>query len=479
MKLIKNTIYNLAGLGLPLLVAVFCIPILIRELGDARFGLLTLIWAVVSYFGLFDLGLGRALTQSLAITFAEDKNERVAPLITTTVVLMAFLGCGAAFLVVALAPFGIRFIQDIPNKQEAVSAMNAMALAMPAIVLTSGFRGVLEARHAFGIVNMIRLPMGIFTFGGPLAVVIYGSSRLDDIAYVLAMGRWIACFIHLWFAWKQLPNNARNFKFRRSLLMPLLTSGGWLTISNIVSPLMSYADRFIVGGLVSAAAVAYYTTPQEIVTKLSIIPGALTAVLFPTFSAQIARKKEESLIIFWTALRWLAVITLPLTLVIALFSEELLRVWIGVDFSAESFRILQILSFGVFVSCLAQIPFTFLQSAGHARRTALIHTVEFPIFILMLFWLTTVYGAMGAAVAWTLRVSGDALIMYIYSMKLFSTNHVEVIKSVLKVVVPAGLGFFGVLLDSPWYRLGWFVIFIIGLFFVVLKEHLPKVKGSV
>ena len=66
MKLLRHTSYNFLGLGLPLVVALFTIPVLVRELGDARFGLLTLIWAVTSYFGLFDLGLGRALTQQLA-----------------------------------------------------------------------------------------------------------------------------------------------------------------------------------------------------------------------------------------------------------------------------------------------------------------------------------------------------------------------------------------------------------------------------
>ena len=70
VKLIRHSTYNLLGLGLPLLIAVFTIPVLIKDLGDARFGLLTLIWAVVGYFGLFDLGLGRAMTQQLAVVFA-------------------------------------------------------------------------------------------------------------------------------------------------------------------------------------------------------------------------------------------------------------------------------------------------------------------------------------------------------------------------------------------------------------------------
>ena len=57
----RNTIWNIVGQSLPLLLAVVAIPLLIRRLGVDRFGVLTLAWALVGYFGLFDLGLGRAL----------------------------------------------------------------------------------------------------------------------------------------------------------------------------------------------------------------------------------------------------------------------------------------------------------------------------------------------------------------------------------------------------------------------------------
>src|SRR2546422_7955265 len=64
--LARNTIWNLVGNGAPMVVAVFCIPILIRSLGRERFGVLTLAWALIGYASLFDLGLGRALTPLLA-----------------------------------------------------------------------------------------------------------------------------------------------------------------------------------------------------------------------------------------------------------------------------------------------------------------------------------------------------------------------------------------------------------------------------
>ena len=60
--LARNTILNVLGYGLPMLVAIFAIPLLVKGLGTERFGILTLAWVIIGYLSLFDLGLGRALT---------------------------------------------------------------------------------------------------------------------------------------------------------------------------------------------------------------------------------------------------------------------------------------------------------------------------------------------------------------------------------------------------------------------------------
>ena len=57
-------------------VAIFSIPILIRDLGTDRFGVLALAWAIVGYASLFDLGLGRALTQLVAQKLGADPARR-------------------------------------------------------------------------------------------------------------------------------------------------------------------------------------------------------------------------------------------------------------------------------------------------------------------------------------------------------------------------------------------------------------------
>ncbi len=446
MKFARHTIYNLLGLGLPLIVAVFCIPILISELGAARFGLLTLIWAVVSYFGLFDLGLGRALTQLLAVALTEGDSKKVGALVATATVLMAALGLAAGGVMFLLAPWGVGLIQSVPDRQEAINAVLIMAFAMPAIVLTSGFRGILEAKNAFGIINLIRLPMGLFTFLGPVCVVLYGSTRLDMITGVLAFGRIAACLVHAWFAWRVLPDSHGKLKLSKIYLRPLCISGGWMTLSNVISPFMGYVDRFIIGGVVSAAAVAYYTTPQEIILRLWIVPGALTAVLFPAFAAQIAVDGSQVRDMFSRAIYYLFLVMLPITAFIFNFAPEILNLWVGERFAIESSIIMQIFTFGILINCLAHIPYTLIQSAGSPRVTALIHCLQFPFFIIMVWLMTSEYGLLGAAIAWLIRMIVDTALMFgacIYlqkwSLKSFTGARIYICMLVTAIVFSSGI----------------------------------------
>jgi O-antigen/teichoic acid export membrane protein len=416
--LIRNTLYNLLGLGLPLLVAIGSMPVLIHSLGDARFGMLTLIWAVVSYFGLFDLGLGRALTQQLSVLIAEKREQDISPLVYTSLLLLTGLGSFAGVLMWSGAAWGAQRISYNGDVNEIIGSVQVMAVAMPFIVLTSGLRGILEAKSAFGIINLIRLPMGIFTFIGPLVVVLWYKNDLVAVTIVLTVGRVVACMVHAYYAVRSLPGMFGDRRYRPELVKTLLVSGGWMTVSNIVSPLMGYLDRFLIGATISAAAVAYYVTPNEIVTKLWIVPGALTAVLFPRFAADLIENSRDSALLFRKAVTILFLAIFPITLFTAAYAKEILQLWINPAFAEKSYILMQVFSFGVLINCLAHIPFTLIQSVGKARVTALIHTAELPLFAIALWLSATHLGLIGAVFAWLARMLIDTIIMFVQAGKI-------------------------------------------------------------
>jgi O-antigen/teichoic acid export membrane protein len=415
-RLVYNTLLNLAGLGVPFVVAVFAIPPLISRLGTDRFGILTLVWVVVSYLGLFDLGLGRALTQHLSEKLGRGEIDELPVLAWTALALMLLLGLLVGLAIIAITPWTVERAIKIPEayRVDAKQAFYVIAASLPFVTTTVGLRGILESYQEFGAINAIRLPLGAFTFLGPLAVT-YVSVNLSAISATLVAARIVAWAWHVYFCLKRTPALRISRRLEGKFVKPLIASGGWMTVSSVIGPFIAYIDRFVIGAVVSVAAVTYYVTPNEMITKLWIIPGALTGVLFPVFAAQSGARRVLFKDLLFRSSKYLFLILFPLSLAIVLFAPEILGIWLGPVFSRQSSHVLQWLTIGVTANCLAQIPFTLIQGVGQSGVTAKIHLAELAPYSLAMILGVYLGGINGAAIVWTIRALLDMLLMYAWA----------------------------------------------------------------
>lgn len=188
--LARNTAWNLVGYGVPTLVAVVCIPVLIHGLGKERFGVLTLAWALVGYAGLFDLGLGRALTQVVARKLGEGKEKEIPEAAWTSLVLMMGMGILGAAAVIAVAPWLAGRWLHVPEalRGETLTAFRLLGISVPFVITTAGLRGLLEAHQRFELTNALRIPFASFGVAGPLLALPFSKSLAPAVA-VLVAGR--------------------------------------------------------------------------------------------------------------------------------------------------------------------------------------------------------------------------------------------------------------------------------------------------
>jgi O-antigen/teichoic acid export membrane protein len=199
----------------------------------------------------------------------------------------------------------------------------------------------------------------------------------------------------------------------------LLHFGGWMTLSNIISPLMVIADRFFITSFLGASVVAYYTIPAEFMIRLLIIPAAITSTLFPIFSMQVSKVdwlygaalyRKSMLIIFLM----MGVIAIS----IFVGANFAIGIWLGSDFADRSSAVASCLAIGILFNSVAQVPIAYIQGAGDARSTALIHVFEFIIYVPVLILLMQLHGILGAAMAWTLRASFDLAILHFTAVRI-------------------------------------------------------------
>jgi O-antigen/teichoic acid export membrane protein len=414
-----NTLWNLLGNCFPVVVAVVCLPILKRGLGTERLGIISLAWVVIGYFGLFDLGLSRALTKLVAERIGQRRESEIPSLVWTSLFLMTGLATVGAILTFLLAPLLVERLLKVPASlsHEALGSFYWLGAAVPVVVLTAGLRGVLEALQRFRLATAIRIPMGIFTYLGPAALLPFTHSLVPIIA-VLVLGRTIACAAHFWACFHAMPSLRSGFGFHRASAKPLFIFGSWMTVSNVLGPLMVTFDRFLIGSVISIAAVAYYSIPYEVVTKLWLISTALMGVLFPAFSTTSHIDRTRLVFLYECGVKYIFIVLLPLALVLVIFAPEGLALWLGNDFAHNSAPVARLLAVAVLVNSMGQVPFTHLQSVGRPDVTAKFHLMELPVYLVALFFLARHFGIAGVAVAWLLRVMLDSFLLFWFSFRL-------------------------------------------------------------
>lgn len=412
--MLRNVSWGLAGMGLPLLLGAVAIPFLLRNLGVESMGILTLVWALIGYFSLFDFGLGRALTQQISVSLAGDNSQDVPALAKSGLLFTLATGVAGGLLLAALAqPLGFKWLGISPTLQQSAAwSLLIAALGIPMTTASTGLRGILEAYGDFRTVNLLRMMLGTANFGLPVLCVLLVGPSLSWIIASLIGARFVVLIGHLVCVDRRLPRGWRAMPVSQIQLRRLSSFGAWLTVSNVVSPLMVNADRFVISMVLGAEMVAYYTLPSEMLMRLLILPSALMAVLFPQLASMLVSDRLKAVSLYRQCLGWTALVMTPVCLATALLSHWGLSLWLGADFADQSWKIVVCLAIGVWVNSLAFVPFAAIQAAGQAKVTAKIHLAELLVYVPLLFWALSTFGLIGAALVWVARVCVDMMAMF-------------------------------------------------------------------
>ena len=415
-----NTVWNLLGQLLPSVVGVIAVPPLVRGLGVARFGILSLAWVVIGYFSFLDLGTGRALTKLVADKLGARQEESIPPLVWTSLLFMAGLGLFGTVVALLISPWMVHRALQIPAdlQSEALNGLYLLAISMPLVTLTSGLRGILEAQQRFRILTLIRIPISILSFAGPLIILPFSHSMVAIIGVLIAV-RIAGCIAHFLACFYTMPALRWNFSLQRNVIGPIIQFGGWMTVTNVIGPVMTYLDRFFVGGLLSVSAISYYTIPFDAVIRLNIIPNGITGVLFPAFAVSLAQDRDRTSLLITRGIKSIFLAVFPLVLIISVLAPEGLQLWLGPAFSQTGTPVLRWLAAGVFVNAVAYVPFVLIQSAGRPDIIAKVEAVQVPFYLIALWFLTKRFGIEGTAITWTVRIILDAVILFFFSERLF------------------------------------------------------------
>lgn len=418
MSIRKHTLFNLGGAVLPMVIALATVPLYLGYIGAERYGVLAVIWALLGYFGFFDLGFGRAVTQRMARLADADDSER-SKLLWTALLSTFVLGILASVLLWLFSDFILLNVIEMSarSRSEAAGAVAWMLLALPVLLPTTVLMGALQARLRFAEINVIQLISSLISQLLPLAVAASGHIELKVLVPAALASRLLMAALLFQQSRRHVPLIGSP-AIDRVHLKAMLGYGGWVSVMTFLGPLLVTIDRLIIATLSGAKAVASYTVPYDLVSRTMVISGSLSSALFPRLAS--ATPAEARTLAERATVALVAVMT-PVVIVGIFVAQPFLNVWLGKSFAAGSAGVSELILLGVWVNALVIPHHARLMATGNPRTVVMIYLFQIPIYLIMLWVGLQYWGVVGAAGAWSLRVLIDTLMLLYVNHALSKT----------------------------------------------------------
>ena len=473
MSIRRNTAYNLVGAAVPMVLALATVPIYLEEIGVERFGILSIAWLLLGYFGVFDLGLSRATAHQIAVRPDQSEIDHAETFWTAIATNLCLGVLGAALLWVAGVWYFSWHIDTTDTlRQEAISAMPFLALAVPVATTSGVMFGALQGRQRFKEINAISIlsatllqlfPLGLAVWLGPSLSILLSAALISRLLTMALIWKYCRSTV----IGKYIP------QFNRRIMRKLLNYGGWVALTSLLGPFLVIIDRFAIGALLGAVAVAIYTLPFQLAQRLSVIGSSISSALFPRLSAS---KYDEQELLSDRATKALAsVMTLP-TLMAILVMDPFLRFWIGGELSLQSAPIGKILFIGFWINAFATVPYALLQARGRPDLVAKTHIAEIPLYLGLLWFSMSYVGLVGAAMVFSLRCAVDYLLLTRVARRSWGVS-AYLIRALSILSVGALISTYFPLPDPR----GWAALVVLGTLALAVSWFAspPEVKGMI
>jgi O-antigen/teichoic acid export membrane protein len=391
------------------------------------------------------------------------------------------LGLVGGLAVVLLTPYIVHSLFKVSADLESQArlAFYAVGLAVPVLLVQGVFRAVLTSFQRFGWINSVNAVTTTAQWGAA-SMLAWKGHGVALVVFSTVVARILATVAYGAVMFRLLPD-LRLFRSRGLHGLPkLLRFGTWVTVSQLVSPVLVYLDRVLIASFVSLAAVTLYTVPYEAMTRLRVIPSGLASTLYPAFSERGTEGQRAQLqLLYQGSLRYLLMLMLPGILFLLVFGTDLLSLWMGAQFAHQTAAILQILAVGALANALAYVPYNALQALGRPDVTGKFHLLELPLYTLLCVTMIPRWGIAGAALASTFRFGLDAVLLFWGAQHYCTCSLRGVWQRTLPIAV-VGLPFGAIMLAAHFFlsaisiRLGVGLIAIAVHFFVVWQFALSE-----
>lgn len=342
-----------------LIVGIASVPIALPYFGGERYGLLAIVWTLITYLGLINFGLPTALRVFLAATRDRLKRLIVFRMIFFTITVIS------VFATIALLLFGVSkllpMIGGIDN-QLLSEATEVVFIAFLFYFLSAPFLSYSEAFAGIGQLEKAKIYEIINLLAGFVALIwtVYLDLGLVEFFFMRGLAGLtvaVCALVHFLLSSKNLgtvivpgSNSAETNNFE--ITFPNVLRTGALHFSaGIATLLVWHVDNILISHLFGLEEVAAYSITFKLVTTTFLCFTAMSMIVSPIYGRLLGEGQTEELRELHNAvvgispilggLAWLGAIS---------FGPEIIGVWAGSEGYAGLWVVVALGAYGYILS---------------------------------------------------------------------------------------------------------------------------------
>lgn len=414
-----------ASLILSMAITLIYTPILVKNLGQAEYGVYSLMAAFVGYLTILDMGLGNAIVRYVARTRANNDRDQEAKLSGMFLILFTLLGVLVTVVgIIMYYQIDLLFGNKLASEELALAKTMAIilvanfALSFPLSV----FGAIVQAHERFVFLKLTNIIRTVIT---PLIIVPmlflgHGSIMVVTITSVFNI---LFLLLNVWYCFKKLNVTVKFEKFDKTLLKEILIYSSFIFLTAIMDKIYWSTDQIILGAVNGANQVAVYAIAMQFIMMYMSIATAISGLFLPKVSIMEingASDKEFS-DLFIKIGKIQAILIYYIIGIFFLIGSEFIYLWLGNEY-ANAFYIIVIILIPLSIIWTQTMGIPILQAKNKHIFRSLIYFVVSIMNIIISIPVAEKYGEIGVALVTSICL----LVSHIFLMNLYYWKKIKI-----------------------------------------------------
>ncbi|WP_028892755.1 oligosaccharide flippase family protein [Tenacibaculum sp. 47A_GOM-205m] len=422
-QLKKGAILSYVTIVLTNIVGLVLTPFIIEKLGDAEYGLYTLIGAFVGYISVLDFGLNNTIVRFVAKYRAEKDKRAEENFLGTTMLIYGIISLVVLFFGVLLY-FNLDsiFSSSLTNTElEKAKVMFVILIFNLAITLPGGaFAAICSGYEHFVFPRAVNIGRYIFRSLMVVGLLMYGGDAvglviLDTIMNILVIS------LNSFYVFKKLKVKFKFFQTELVLVKEIFSYSIWIFVFAVVQMFQWRSGQVILGVVTDTTTVAIYAIGIMLGTYYGAFASAINSVVLPKATKMVVNSETgESITNMMVKIGKPILLVLGLVLInFSLFGKKFIYLWVG-DTYKEAWFI------AVMIMLLMTVPLTqgfgnsILEADNKIRGKALLNLITMALGVLVGYFLAKDIGMNGMLYGILLGLFVNMIITNIYYVHFFN-----------------------------------------------------------